>query len=60
LSEEIAFASRSKRWRRSSSSAKAGQDIAGDAPVEARVLAAPDLAHSAGADRRQKLVGPEP
>jgi hypothetical protein len=36
-----------------------GKDLDGDAAVEARVLPAPDLAHPAGADRRQKLVGPE-
>jgi hypothetical protein len=37
-----------------------GEDLDGDAAVEAGVLPPPDLAHSAGADRRQELVGPEP
>ena len=37
-----------------------GEDLDGDAAVEAGVLPPPDLAHSAGADRRQELVRPEP
>ena len=37
-----------------------GEDLDGDAAVEAGVLPPPDLAHSAGADRRRQLVGPEP
>ena len=37
-----------------------GKDLDGDAAVEAGVLPAPDLAHAAGADRRLKLVRPEP
>ncbi len=37
-----------------------GEQLDGDAAVEAGVLPPPDLAHSAGADRRRQLVGPEP
>jgi len=37
-----------------------GQDLDRDAAVEAGVLPPPDLAHSAGADRRLKFIRPEP
>jgi hypothetical protein len=37
-----------------------GEDLDSDAAVEAGVLPPPDLAHSAGADGRRQLVGPEP
>ena len=61
LSEEIVFASRSKRWRRSSSSAKpVGRILTATLRSRRVSLPSPDLAHPAGADRRQELVRPEP
>ncbi len=39
---------------------RGGQDLDGDAALEAGVASPPHLAHPAGADRRRELVGPEP
>ena len=58
LSEASSFASRSKRARRSGSAAKAArQQLERDVAPELRVRRAIDLAHAAGAERCNDVVG---
>ena len=58
---EIVFASRSKRWRSSSSEVRcSGRTLTATSRSEPRVPRPVDLAHPARADRRKDLVGTEP
>ena len=60
FSDEIVFASRSKRARNCWFCAKrGGEDLDRDVAPEARVATAIDLAHAAGADGRDDLVRTE-
>ena len=57
FSEASSWASRWKRARRSGSAAKSSrQDLQRDVAIQPRVARAVDLAHAAGAERRQNLV----
>ena len=59
-SAATALASRSKRARAVGVVGEAvGEDLDRDVAVEPRVARPVDLAHSAGAERRQDLVGAE-
>jgi hypothetical protein len=59
LSEEMALASRSKRWRSVSSPASEAGMALMRRPVQARVARSMDLSHAAGAQRRDDFVGSE-